>query len=340
MKALAFLLFLAAAALGGWAWWEHSERLHTADELAAMRIERDRFQKSARESISKLTTESGAEIKSSGPTGLTDQLKDLGITLNDETKKKKPDGESKGDIPGETAPHPEGPDLAKLLKDPGMKQALRAQADAQLEMLYSDLFKEMKLEESKRETVLTILKERQGAQTDLGLSVFDASLSATGRKAVAEKLSTSAKEAEVKLKEALGSEYPAFEQFEKSAPERQQIASLSSLLKEKELTLDAATKKKLMDVMFQERQTFKFDRDLSDLKTVQPDILTEATVDRYMAQNAKLQQQVQAKVKDLLSDEQYGLFLKAQENQQQMAQTHLQWLRELAGNGKEADARN
>ena len=59
-----------------------------------------------------------------------------------------------------------------------------------------------------------------------------------------------------------------------------------------------------------------------------------------MAQNAKLQQQVQAKVKELLSPEQYELFLKAQENQQQTVQTNLQLLLQLAGGGKEADTSN
>jgi hypothetical protein len=338
MKALAFLLILASLALGGWALWEHSERLQAQEDLASVTRDRDRFEKSARESIAKLTMASGADIKPSGPTGLTEQLKDLGITLNDE-EKKKTDKESKGKVPGDTLPGPEGADLAKLLKDPAMKQALRAQADAQLELIYGDFFKEIRLDEGKRDAVLSILKERQGAQTDLGLSVFDTGLSPAERKAVADKLSKTAKDAETKLKETLESDYPPFEQFEKSAPEREQLASFSSMLKEKELTIEESLKKKLMDIMFQERQAFKFDRDLSDLKTVNPDNLTEAAVDVYMAQNSKLQQQVQSKVKNLLSEDQYELFLKAQENQQRSSQTHLHWLRQLAG-GKEADAKN
>jgi hypothetical protein len=339
MKALAFLLILTSLALGGWAWWEHSERVHAQEELAAMTAEKERFERSARENINKLTLASGAEIKSSGPTGLTEQLKDLGITLNDE-EKKEADKKPPAKVPGDLTPSSEGPDLAKLLKDPAMRQTLRAQADAQLELIYRDFFKEMNLDENKRDAVLAILKERQGAQTDLGLSVFDTALSSTERKAVAEKLSRSAKEAESKLKDLLGSEYPTFEQFEKSAPEREQLASLGSMLKEKELPLDETTKKKLMDIMFQERQAFKFERDLSDLKTVNPDNLTEAAIDRYMAENSKLQQQVQTKVKPLLSGEQYEQFLKAQENQQHAAQMHLHWLRQLSGGGKDADAKD
>ena len=58
-----------------------------------------------------------------------------------------------------------------------------------------------------------------------------------------------------------------------------------------------------------------------------------------MAQNLKLQEQVRSKVKGLLSEEQYELFLKAQENQQRSAQTNLHWLRQLAS-GKEPDTRD
>jgi hypothetical protein len=337
MKALAFLLFLASVVLGGWAWWERSERMAAESELAAMTLEKNRFEKSAKESIGdRIALASGGAIKASGPTGILEQLKDLGIRMEDEDGKK-PGSDLKE--PGEKSAPPEAGDMAKLLRDPAVRQAMRARADAQLELIYGDYFKKLGLDETKRDALLAILKERQGTQTDLGLSVFDKKQSPAERKAIAEKLSRSAKEAGSKLREMLGKDYAAFEQFEKSAPEREQMAFFSSMLKEKNIALDEAGEKKILDVVFQERQAFKFDHDLSDVKALQPEALTEAAVDRYMEQNAKLQQQVQAKVKPLLSAEQYDIFLKAQENQQQTAQMQLEWLRQLAG-GHGADVRD
>ncbi|HEX2751279.1 MAG TPA: hypothetical protein VHM91_24940 [Verrucomicrobiales bacterium] len=330
---------MASAALGGWAWWEHSERTNVEAKLSAVSRERDVFKESARENIGKMAQASGAGIKGSGPTGLTDQLNDLGISLDDDKKKKTPSEDSKLKDPGK-GPGADGPAMAKLLKDPAARQALRAQADAQLEMVYAELFKELGLDDAKRDSIMAVLKNRQGAQTDLGLSVFDSGLSAADRKAAADKLAVSAKEAETKLKEMLGADYGKFERFEKSSPERQQVASLHAMLKEKNLSLDEPDAKKLTEVMFLEREAFKFDRDLSDLKTVQPDNLTEAAVDHYLEQYSKLQRLVQTKVKEILSAEQYTVFLEVQENQLHSEQTNLQWLRQLAGTGREPDARN
>jgi hypothetical protein len=156
-------------------------------------------------------------------------------------------------------------------------------------------------------------------------------LSEDERKAAAARLAESTKDAEAKLKETLGSNYDQFERFERSAPEREQLRMFHSMLKDKGLAMDEATETKLMDAMFNERQGFKFDHDLTDMTRVTPDNLSEATVDRYLEQNAILQQQVLAKVKEILSAEQYALFVKTQENQQQMAQVGIEWLRQITG---------
>jgi hypothetical protein len=322
MKAMIFLLLLAASGLGVWAWWEHSERRRLERELVSVSGERDRFAKTARE---KTGLKLGMEMKDDGPRGLSD----LGIPLEEEGPAQE-DAAPKGKAPGEK--ESSSPNMAKMLKDPAMKELLRAQAGAQLELAYRDLFDLMGLDESKREAVLAILKQRQGAQTDLGLSVFDTQLPDDERKAAAAKLAESVKEAEAKLKETLGADYAQFERFERSAPEREQIRMFHSMLKDKGLVMDEATETKLMDAMFNERQAFKFDHDLSDMTKVSPDNLSEASVDRFLEQNAVLQQQVLTKVKGILSAEQYALFVKNQENQQQMAQIGIEWLRQITGN--------
>jgi len=326
---LVFLLFLTATGLGGWALWEHFRRVQLERELTSVSSERDQFARTARD---RTGIKLGMEMKEDGPRGLDDRILPRKESEPVETDKAKPKAPGEKDT--------EGANMAKMLKDPAMKELMRAQAGAQLELVYRDLFDLMGLEESKREAVLDVLKQRQGAQTDLGLSVFDPTLPEAQRKEAAAKLAQATKDSEAKLKEVLGADYSQFERFERSAPEREQIKTFSSMLKDKGLAMDEATETKLMDTMFNERQAFKFDRDLTDMTKVAPDNLSEATVDRFLEQNGMLQQQVLAKVKGILSAEQYELFVKAQENQQQMAQIGIEWLRQITGAAKAPEAKD
>src|SRR5687768_17567943 len=176
MKALIFLLLLAVSGLGGWACWEHSERVRLERELTSVSGERDRFAVTARDTTGiKLRM----EMKEDGPRGLSD----LGIPLEDGDKKKPDKPTLKA--PGDKDTAGDSPNMAKMLKDPAMKELMRAQAGAQLELAYRDLFDLMGLDETKREAVLAVLKQRQVLQTDLGLSVFDATLPENERKAAA-----------------------------------------------------------------------------------------------------------------------------------------------------------
>ncbi len=329
MKALTFLLFLAAAGLGGWAVYEHMERSRLEKELTAITRERNALAKTARDNVG---LKGGVEIKEDGPRG----LKDLGSPLEDEEKKP---ADSTAKIPGDKTESPTG-DLSKMMRDPAMRDMMRAQAGAQLDLEYRDLFDLLNLDDKKRDAVMDLIKARMGTQMDLGFKAVDKELSAEARAEAAAALTKSMAESSAKIKEQLGADYDKFERFEKSKPERDQLKVLGTMMKDQGLSLDETTESKLMDAMYSERQSFKFERDLSDMTKVQPDNLSSENVDLYLEQNAMLQQQIQAKAKGILSQEQYEVFLKSQESQQQMMQMGLKmWQKMTLGTG-EADARD
>ena len=330
MKSLIILLLLASAGLGSWAWREHGERTRLEGELVAATRERDVL---SRRIILGKGMAAGVVVDEAGPTGLTDKAKELGLDIEE-----KEDGKAKS--PGEKPTGTLTPDVAKMLRDPAMRDTIRAQSEAYLEFEYRDLFDLMNLDEKRREAVLAILKERVSKQTDLGLSAVDEKTSAADRKLASDDYTKFTADAESKLKELLGDGYAQFDRFEKSQPEREHLKTLNSMLKEKSLTLDEATETKLMDAMYETRRAFKFDRDLSDTARVQPNDLSRETVDRYAQQHMELQRQIQEKAKGILSAEQLEVFVKSQESQQQMSQLSLQMLRQMSGEGKTADGRN
>ena len=325
MKALTFLLLLAAAGLGGWACWEHFERNQLEKEIAALAVERDALAKTARLKTGLL---GGMEVKGDGPTGLTDKLKDLGIPLEEEDRKS---GKSTARVPGEKDPAAALPDMMKMMRDPAMRDVLRAQTGAQLEMQYRDLFDMLGLEDAKRENVTALLKERLSAQMDIGLKALDKDLTPEQRKAAASEAEKITADLNGKIKEALGDDFGKFERFEKSAPEREQLKLLNSMLKDKGLALDESTETKLMDAMYDERQQFKFGVDLTDPSKVDASAISRENTDQYLAQNAELQQKIQKRAKAILSAEQFAQFVKSQENQQQMMQMGLEMFQKMSG---------
>jgi hypothetical protein len=334
MKALLILLFLAAAGMGGWAWWEHRERTRLEDELAATKQQRDAL---SRRVILGKGMAAGVGVDEAGPTGLTEKAKELGLDLEEKDETKKPETAKK---PGDKADGSGLPEVAKMLRDPAMRDTLRAQSEAYLDFEYRDLFDHLGLDEKKREAVLAVLKERLAKQTDLGLSALDKSGSAGDRQKASDELAKLTADTGAKLKELLGESYSQFDRFEKSQPEREQLKTLTSMLKDQSLSLDEATETKLMDAMYDTRSAFKFDRDLSDENTLSPEDLSQAVVDRYLQQNDELQQQIQQKAKTILSPEQFEVFVKSQENQRQVTQMGIQMLRQMTGEGKTADGRN
>jgi hypothetical protein len=336
MKALLVLLTLACASLGGWAAWEHYHRTRLEDELAASRVERDKL---SRRAMLAGGMRSGVVISEDGPTGLSEKAKELGIKLEDEEDEKEAAGRKKN-APGEKSTDLEAPDMAKLLRDPAMREAIRAQTQAYLEFEYAGLFDLMGLDETKQDAVLKILKDRTDKQTDLGLKAVDPKTSPADRETAAADYAKFTAESEANLKELLGDNYSKFERFEKSEPEREQLKTLNSMLKEQNLALDETTETKLMDAMYNTRREFRFDNDLSDTATVAPNDLSAETVDRYVQQNEELQQQIQAKAKEILTPEQFEVFIKSQTNRQQVEQLGIQMLRQMTGNQKPADARN
>ena len=334
MKAILILLTLASAGLGGWAWWEHSQRTHLEGELAASLIERDKLAKKARLGTG---MKSGVVINEDGPTGLSEKAKELGLDIEEKEEEAKPKLKK---TPGEKSKEPAAPDIAKMLRDPAMRDTLRAQSEAFLDFEYRDLFEHMGLDDKKRDAVMAILKDRAARQTDLGLKATDAKATDAERSAASRDYTKFSVEAGAQLKELLGDGYSQFERFENSQPEREHLRTLTSLLKDKNLTLDEATESKLMDAMYDTRREFKFERDLTNTTSMLPTDLSTETIDHFLQQNEELQRQVQSKAKAILSEEQFAVFLKSQESQQQMTQLNIQMLRQMTGGGKGVDGRN
>ncbi len=316
-------LLLAALGMGGWATWERRQKVEVMGRLGLAEKEREVLRLTAQK---KLALGSKTEVKSDGPQGLGAE--------HAEALAKEALGEEK---PGaEEAKKNPMSAMAEMMKDPSMREAMKAQMRPQVDFMYRDLFDLLGLDPEKQEKLTKLLLDRMNAGMEVGLAMAGGAQGAgeeVKQRAEAMKAANEASEAEIKS--LLGdSGYGQYERFEKSQPERQQISALNGQLKDKGLGLSEEAESKLMDAMYEERNNFKFDVNFADQKTMDPTQLTEENVNRYQEQQALLRGQVLAKAEGILTEPQLEVFRKSQEQQAAMEKMGLQMGVKMMGASK------
>jgi hypothetical protein len=320
LNGLSGFFLLAALGMGGWALWEQRKGAALEEKLASVAQERDVLRMTANK---KLALGSKTEVKQDGPEGLGPEH---AKALEEETKsQEKP---AAGDENPMSA-------MAKMMKDPAMREVMKSQMRSQVDFMYRDLFDLLGLDAGKQEQLTKLLVDRAGAGMDLGFSMMGGEkISDEERKKKTEAMAAATAESDQALKELLGDDYAKYDSFEKSQPERQQLNTLNGLLKDKGIALSEEAESKLMDTMFKERTSFKYDVDLSDQKTMDPKKFTAENLSRFQEQQAVLRGQILSKVEPILTTDQLEVFRKSQEQQAAMEKMGMEMAQKMMGGKK------
>ena len=157
LNGLSVLFLLAALGMGGWALWEQRKGAALEEKLASVAQERDVLRMTANK---KLALASKTEVKQDGPEGLGPEH---AKALEEEIK-----GMEK---PASSDENPMSA-MAKMMKDPAMREVMKSQMRSQVEFMYRDLFDLLGLDAGKQEQLTKLLVDRAGAGMDLGFSMM------------------------------------------------------------------------------------------------------------------------------------------------------------------------
>ena len=303
------LLILSTLGMGGWAVWENQQRSALEAKLSQVTQERDTFRVVA---TRKLELQAKTEVKSEGPEGLGP---DHAKALEEEVQREKPQEPAK-------APEEDSPvsGMAKMMKDPAMKDMMKAQMRSQMDVMYRDLFDMLGLDSDKQEKLSKLLADRSGSGMEMGFAMMGGEkLSPEVMKQKSDEVKKQMEASDKLLKDLLGEkDHAQFDRYEKSQVERQQLKTLNSQLKDKGIALSEEAESQLMDAMYQERTNFKYDVDFADQKSFDPEKFTEANMNRYAEQQKSLQGQVLKRAEKILSTEQLEIFRQSQAQQAAM----------------------
>ncbi len=208
--------------------------------------------------------------------------------------------------------------LAEMLRDPAMKDMIRAQQKTTMDLFYGSFFEYLDLQPEKLESFKDLLIEKQMALMDIGLEMMDSLKDSDKRQISAERSKEITDEFNAKISEFLGeADYEVYQQFEQTQPERMQIQFFKQSLPVSD-QLDEDQEHKLILAMHEERTNFMFSTDFSQNENFDPANMTEETVTQYMDELGRVQDNYISRAGQILSETQLEKFTSAMKQQRAM----------------------
>jgi hypothetical protein len=229
--------------------------------------------------------------------------------------------------------------LARLFNDPEMKEMIRAQQQAfmgpMIEKNYAELFSQLNLTAEQKEHIKGLIENKMLVAADMGMSMLDGSADAAKRKELGEQIKKETDAMDLALKEYLGEEnYKTFQEYEKSMPDRMNMAQFKDQLAGTGTSLESGQEKKLIDLMSRERSNFKWTTDYNNQNPGEGDLATMFTEDRltrHSQEQTEYNRQLLEQARTFLRQDQLTALEKFLENQRKMQEAAMKMAGKMFG---------
>jgi hypothetical protein len=309
-------LFAICLAFAGWAVWERIQNAELNRRVAEL------------EDAAK--GPGIPEMKSTPGTATSTDKKIKAIAADTAAAGKetvKPGGEGKSMADG----------LVKMMEDPKMRDAFKAQARMGIDMVYRDLFDLLNLQEPKRSELEKLISEKAAAGMEIGFSMLGTKKTPEEIKAASAELVAKNKEMDNKIKALLGEEdFNKVQRYEDSTNERMQLKTFSGMLASKNLEIDEATESRLMDAMYDERKNFPFASEFSSQHNPNMGRFTADNMTRFGEEYGQMSESVVNRAAGILTAPQLEVFKESQTQMATMVQMHIEMAGKMFGPGEAA----
>jgi hypothetical protein len=218
-----------------------------------------------------------------------------------------------------------------MMKDPAMKEMMRAQQKMVIDQMYGGFFKDLNWPSKESDTLRELLQDRQMALMDAGMSAMSGS--EAERKQAGEQAKAVKADYDNKLKELLGpQDYELFQQYEQTAPERMQVQMFKGALPG-DVALTEQQEYDLIAAMHEERKAVPSSSLINNQDKI-PDAsqLTEEGIAEALKQLEQLQQRYADRAAAILTPEQLEQFAKWQQQISAMQAAGMKMAGQMFGN--------
>jgi len=216
--------------------------------------------------------------------------------------------------------------LAAMFKDPKMKEMIKTQQKMVMGPLidknYSALFKQLNLTPEQTASLKDLLQSKMLVGADMGMAMMDGSLDATKRAELGQQVKTDTEAYDAKIKALLGDDNnTAFQAYEKTVPDRMAISQFHDQLASTPDAMTPEQEQQLTQVLNEERTGFKWTTDYNNKTPPDGDyskMFSEDKINTFATEKAQLDSQVLARVKPILTPQQFTSFETYQAQQRDM----------------------
>jgi hypothetical protein len=225
--------------------------------------------------------------------------------------------------------------LANMMKNPQMKEMVRAQQKVMLDRQYGSLSKYLNLPAERLDALRELLSDRQMALVDAGMSMMSGS--ELERKQAIEETKAIKSDYDKKIQEQLGSQdYPVFQDYEKTVNERMSVQMLKDALPAADALSDQQ-EDNLIAAMYQERKDMPASS-LMNNQNPDPSQMTEERIAELEKQMEQLRQKYAERAAGILTPAQLEQFTKWQKQWNAMQMAGLKMSAQMFGNKPSAPA--
>lgn len=226
--------------------------------------------------------------------------------------------------------------LAEVLRTPEMKELVKQQNLAQLDMFYGGLFKKFQLTGAELEDFKKLLAERVQAEGEFSLQAMGGVSSSRDARAAQKALKDARDANDAKIRTFLNNEedYLAYQSWEQSRPERMLLALGLSTFSGQGEPLSSAQEDQLVSAMLGARMRRSDVPDLTKPENLSPENLSVDSIARILGSYDAQAQEVVAAASVFLSPRQLEALKVMQQQQKTMQEAGLKMGAAMFGGGK------
>ena len=217
-------------------------------------------------------------------------------------------------------------EMSKMFKDPKMKEMIKSSQKMfmgpMIDKQYAALFQQLNMTPEQAATLKDLLQKKMLAGADAGMSMMDGSLDAAQRADLTKQIKSATDDYDAQLKQFLGDEnYPAFQGYEKTVPDRMTVSQFSDQLAGGASPLSNDQQQQLAVAMNDARTSFKWTTDYNNKNPPNGDyasMFSEDKINQFTSEKERFDQQFLTRAQQILTPEQAMAFQQFQTAQREL----------------------
>ena len=221
----------------------------------------------------------------------------------------------------------------EMMKNPEMVEMMRQGQRTALDMIYGDLFKDLRLSKEELEAFKDLLVDKQMVSMELGLPMMKGDLGEDEKKEMTEQIREKQAEIDEEIKMLLGEAvYEEFENYSKNLGDRMLLGQYKRGLKGAGIEpLEERQEEELLAAMSQERENFEFSASFGDPDNFDLSRFTEENINTYLKEREELVRRVLDRSKTILTEEQFERYKASVESQFKMEKMQMEMAARMFG---------